>query len=251
MVTTSTSSNETHQGGFTLVELMIALLIGLFLLGALIGIVQGNRRVFADQNQLAQLQDSERMAMTLMTDVIQSAGYFPDPTTNVATTSLPAAAPFAAGQSITGTYNAATPGDTISLRYQTFSGAAGSGDGILNCSGQSNTTGSNQVYVNTFQVTNGQLVCTLGATTYNLVSGVTNLTVLYGVKTNVATTGNDIDTYLNANQMTAAYWGRVIAVMVKLTFTNPLYNAAYPNGQPQTFTMQRVVGVMNQAGPTV
>ena len=94
-------------------------------------------------------------------------------------------------------------------------------------------------------------------TTYNLVSGVTNssttlgvtnLTVLYGVKT-MATAGNDVDTYLNAAQMnlTPAYWGSVITVLIKLTFTNPLYTAS--STQPATITMQRVVGVMNQLGP--
>jgi len=65
--------------GFTLIELMIALLIGVFLLGALLTIVQTNRTVFGDQNKMAQLQDGERMAMTMMADVIQSAGYFPQP----------------------------------------------------------------------------------------------------------------------------------------------------------------------------
>ena len=70
------------ERGFTLIEILIALLIGLFLLGALLTIVQANRTVFGNQNKLAQLQDGERMAMTVMADVIQSAGYFPDPTTN-------------------------------------------------------------------------------------------------------------------------------------------------------------------------
>ena len=53
--------------------------IGLFLLGGLLTIVQTNRAVFGNQNQLALLHDSERMAMTLIADVVQSAGYFPDP----------------------------------------------------------------------------------------------------------------------------------------------------------------------------
>src|SRR5208282_1564435 len=86
------------QRGFTLIEILVALTIGLFLLGALLIIVQTNRAVFGNQSQLAQLQDAERMAMTVMADVIQSAGYFPDPTTNTLTTTLTAVAPFASGQ---------------------------------------------------------------------------------------------------------------------------------------------------------
>jgi type IV pilus assembly protein PilW len=253
------------QRGFTLIEILIALLIGVFLIGALLTIVQANRRVYGDQSQLAQLQDSERMAMTLMTDVIQMAGYFPSPTLNTMDGSLPATGVFlVAGQSIFGTFSSTAPGDSISVRYMT----AGS-DGILNCSGLSNPNaigGANILYVNTFTVVNGQLVCTLTSSAapapvqYNLVSGVTNattaaglggvvnLSILYGVKTNAAAAGNAVDTYLNASQMTAANWSNVISVLVELTFTNPLYTNGSTT-QPPTIEIQRVVGVMNQLGP--
>ncbi len=230
------------ERGFTLIEILIALLIGLFLLGALLTIVQTNRAVFGNQNKLAQLQDGERMALTMMTDVIQSAGYFPNPTVNTLTTTLTGIAPFGAGQSVYG-----LPGDQILIRYMTAGG-----DGILNCSGQSNPTGGpNTLYVNVFQVLAGQLVCTMNGTQYNLVNGVTNLSVLYGVKANAGFTGNNVDTYMNATQVTAAgLWGSVISAMVQLTFTNPLYTVAN-QGQPQTISIQRVVGVMSQTGPVL
>ena len=64
------------QRGFTLIEIMVALLIGLFLLGALLIIVQTNKRVFVNQNQLAQLQDGERMALTVISDVHPVGGLF-------------------------------------------------------------------------------------------------------------------------------------------------------------------------------
>jgi type IV pilus assembly protein PilW len=251
------------QRGFTLIEILIALLIGVFLLAALLTIVQANRRVYGDQSQLAQLQDSERMAMTLMTDVIQMAGYFPNPTQNTLDGSLiQAGTLFAQGQSIAGTFSSAVPGDSISVRYMT----AGS-DGILNCSGLSNPNavgGATILYVNTFQVVNGQLVCTLTSSAaptpvqYNLVSGVTNatttlgvtnLSILYGVKTNAGAAGNTVDTYLNASQVTAANdWNNVISVLIELTFTNPLYTNGSTT-QPKTIEIQRVVGIMNQLGP--
>ena len=238
--------SATHQRGFTLLEIMIAMTIGLFLAGALITVVQTNKRVFLNQNQLEQMQDGQRMAMTLMADVIQSAGYFPDPTTNTLFGTLIASGAFANSQAITGTYTAAAPGDSISVRYMTASG-----DGILNCSGLSNTTGANTRYVNQFAVQGnpGQLVCTMNGTQYTLVTGVTKLTVLYGVKTNAAAAGNNVDEYLNASQMTAANWQNVISVRISLTFTNPLYSAA-GQGQAQFITVQRVVDVMNQTGPT-
>jgi type IV pilus assembly protein PilW len=246
-----------HNRGFTLLELMIAMTIGLFLAGALITVVQTNKRVFSNQNQLEQMQDSQRMAMTLMTDVIQSSGYFPQPWVNTLGNTLVAGGAFANSQAITGVYNAAAPGDTISVRYMTAPQ-----DGILNCSGLSNTNpvgGANILYVNTFAVVPGvpagqpsQLQCTdQTGTPYNLASGVTNLSVLYGVKTNAAAPGNNVDTYMNATQVTGPpnYWQNVISVQISLSFTNPLYIG--PNlGQAQTITIQRVVDVMSQTGPT-
>jgi len=228
------------QHGYTLVEIMIAVVIALFLLEGLLTIVQNNRRVFGNQNQMEQLEDSQRLVMTMMANVIETAGYFADPTVNTSA-ALTAAAPFAAKQAIAGTYSAAAPGDTIRARYMTASG-----DGILNCSGSSNTTGANQIYVNVFRVIGGQLVCTMNGTQYPLVSGVQNLSVLYGVKTDFTVDDNRVDSYLNASQMTAANWSNVITVTVTLTFTNPIYQAG--GGQPQTISFQRVVGVMSRAG---
>src|ERR1700730_6456282 len=113
-----------EQNGFSLIELMIALFIGLFLLGGLLTIVQNNRRVFGAQNQLSQLQDSERLALTMMTDVIQMAGYFPDPTSNSPQSTMQASSAttpaMVAGQALTGKSNAAaTTPDTITVRYTT------------------------------------------------------------------------------------------------------------------------------------
>jgi type IV pilus assembly protein PilW len=241
---------SSNQRGFTLLEIMIAMSIGLFLLGALVTIVQSNKAVFLNQNQLVQMQDSERMAMTLMANVIQAAGYFPDPTTNTVGGTLIAGGPFANGQAINGNPFAGATGDSIAVRYVTAPL-----DGILNCSGLPNQNpagGANILYVNQFFVTTlGQLNCqvqtTAGNTTYTLVNGVTNLRVYYGVKTNLAAAGNNADTYLLASQMTLANYSSVITVMVQLTFNNPL--AAQP-GQPPSITLQRVINLMNQSGPS-
>ena len=135
------------QGGFTLVELLVALLIGLFLIGGLLTIVQDNKRSFSTQNQLAQLQDGERLAMTMATDVDPGNGLFPRSDGQYPGLAAAAAGALAQGQTITGTYSAAAPGDSITVRYVT-----NSGDGILNCSGSSNTSGAIATYTNTFSV---------------------------------------------------------------------------------------------------
>lgn len=232
-----------RQRGFSLIELSIAILIGLFLVGGLLIIIQNNKRAFTGQNQLSQLQDSERLALSIVGDVIQRAGYYPDPTTNTDASTMPASGSFAAAQALTGTYSASAPGDSLSVRY-----ATASGDGILNCSGTSNSSGGSLVYVNTFSVASGQLVCNMNGTNYTLVGGVTNLAVLYGVKTDTTVDNNTPDTYFNASQMTATYWPQVSTIRIVLTFTNPLYTGAANDPQPATINAQRVVNVMSRTG---
>jgi hypothetical protein len=68
---------------------------------------------------------------------------------------------------------------------------------------------------------------------------------LYGVSTSV--NGTNVDTYMTAAQVTAATaWNNVISVKVTLTFTNPLYVAANPQGQPVTIAVQRYIAIMRQ-----
>jgi type IV pilus assembly protein PilW len=244
----SSASAAKCQRGFSLIELSIAVLIGLFLMGGLVTLVGGMKRTNGNQTGLSQLQDNERMSMSLMTDVIQTAGYFPSPTVNTSALMFPVIGSFTApGQSIfgTGAYTAAAPGDSISVRY-----ATGGGDGVINCAG--NTSAVAATYINTFSVVGGNLICQLvtngGApVTVQLVSGVTNLAIYYGVQTNVAAGNNSVDTYLDGAAVAAGnYWSNVISVQITLTFLNPL---SQPGQTPLTpIPFQRTVVVMNKAG---
>jgi len=254
------SEPSSRQRGFTLLELMIALMIGLFLVGALLIVVQDNKRAFTSQNQLARLQDLERLAMTILADSIQQNGYFPDPTTNTAAALFPAQGTLfpLQGQSLMG-YTALSAGaDAISVRR-----AATGGDGLIDsCTGTSDT-GATNIIGSTFFIPDvstgntGQIWCSQGFTYYMVVGDVaatvtrnpiqvTNMTFLYGINsTGVAT---NVDTYKQASQMSATDWLNVISVQITLSFTNPLYTAT--NGQPQNVTFSRVVDIMRQTGQT-
>ncbi|HEY1725269.1 MAG TPA: PilW family protein [Steroidobacteraceae bacterium] len=246
--------------GFTLVEMMIAIVVALFLIGGVLRVVQDTRRATASQTQSTQLQDSVRLAMTTLTDVIQTAGYYSDALYSTPIASLPSGNGFLAGQSIVGTgaFTAAAPGDTISVRYQTANN-----DGILNCAGSSNVTGANEVFVNIFSLdANGNLLCQLisaagtGApfilipaiTTGPNQMKITNLQIMYGVQTNFATANQSADSYMDAATLAAttingqSAWNYVVSVRITLSFQNPL-GAAQPALQ---FT--RVIGLMNKMG---
>lgn len=237
--------SRARQRGYSLVEVMVAMAVGVFLLGGLLTVLQNMRTAQNTQTQLAQLQDNQRIAMTLLNTVVQSAGYYPDPTVNTQLTALPSATvagiAFSAGQAVYGTSVIADPGDTVTVRFTTASS-----DTIINCNGGTNTTGANVTYVNTFSVVAGDLVCSLnGATPSVLVSGVKRMNVKYGVKRNFTTDNANVDTYLQASELTAADWSNVSSVRVQLIFNNPL---AGQTGQPPTFKFTRVVAVMARTG---
>jgi type IV pilus assembly protein PilW len=256
------------QQGFTMVELMVAVLIGLFLLGGLGILVFDNKRAFVGQGSLAQLQDGERMASTIMTDVIQTTGYFPNPQQNTAANLISAASPpsvlvaMNAGQGVTGLTGATLQGDSITVRY-----ATNNHDGILLCNGNDNETGSQAYYANTFSVVVNasnvsQLVCNLSTNggapvAYPLVNNVQSLTIMYGV--NSAGIANNVDSYMTASAVTANnFWSNVVSVQLTITFLNPLVANNGTNagsnvaGQgtysSATIPFNRTIALMNKTG---
>ena len=237
--------------GFTLVELMIAILIGLFLAAGLLTLVQAMKRTNTSQSGLSQLQDNERMGMSLISNAVQSAGYYPNPLANTSTTFFTAysVAPVVlpAGQTITGSANAtAALGDTITVRYTT----AGL-DNVLNCAGATSTT--QKTWIATFSIdSNSNLQCYLydGAnyTTVQLVNGVTRMDVRYGVQTINGSLYNSADTYLAAASMSAANWNAIRSVKITLTFNNPLHGQPGQTVVGPTIQFTRVITVMNATG---
>jgi type IV pilus assembly protein PilW len=249
-------TSPAHRG-FTLVELMISILIGLFLVGGLLTLVQAMKRTNVSQSGLSQLQENERMAMTLITDVIQSTGYYHTPLTNSAAAAFPATGSFAAGQDLlgAGTYPSAAPGHSITVRYQTLGT-----DNVINCTGNVSTVAA--TFTNTFSIANGNLMCQLtvtiaGTTTVYpavpLFAGRYNMQIYYGVQTNTAVSNNSVDAYLDAPTVTAgSYWSAVKSVKVTLRFINPLYGnfqgQTTTAGTPQYIDFTRIIPVMSNTG---
>ena len=235
-----------RQGGMGLVELMVSITISLILMAGLMGIVFGTKENFTVQNQLAQLQDNERMAMSILTNVVQNAGYFASATTQSASTALPATGSFAsAGQGITGTAGTATSSDQIAIRY-----LAGTSDGVADCLGATNASGANQMDVNLIYVdtVKQQLVCSVqdgaaAAVTTVLASGVSGMSVWYGVTAG----GTSAVQYLPAAGMTAANWNSVVSVKLVLSFVPPASTTgAKLLPSSMTVSLTRVIDLLNR-----
>jgi len=249
------SSPVQRQRGYSLIEILVALLVALFLLAGLGTMVAGTRKTSTNQTSLAQLQDEERLAMSMLNDVIQTAGYFDTNTywtaaaafpTAVTTSGTSTAATLAAGQFIGGAHTSITTPDTIAVRY----GTSGT-DGVINCNGGTATaaaTYTNFFFVNT-TTTPYQLQCSTDANAADavtLVNNVVNLQIWYGVSTTAGTA--NVDTYMTAAQVaTATDWTHVTSVKVTLTFNNPLYGQP---GQAQYAFFTRIITLQSQAGST-
>lgn len=247
-IATTRAARATGQRGFTLVELMVTVAIALFLLGGLLTIVQNVRQTYTNQQALVQLQDQQRFTMTVITDAIQAAGYFPDPRA-FATATFPADGGhgFGAGWVFAGSHAAGVP-DSLSTRFWTNLGY-----GPILCDGTdtSQIAGLNN-YVIRFSVTPGnpgQLFCQVNNNApVALVSGVQDLQVFYGVKHDNTLVDYNVDTYEQFDVLQGcgcADWGSISSVRVLVTFTNPL--AGQPS-QPPTITMERVIEVMARGG---
>lgn len=71
------SRSRSHVGGFTLVELMIAMLLGLILVGSALAIFTTNKRTYVTTENLGRVQENGRVAFELMSREVREAGGTP------------------------------------------------------------------------------------------------------------------------------------------------------------------------------
>ena len=274
MSAASRPNRPSRQLGYTLIEMMVAILIAMFLIAGVLVVEQSVHNSYADRSGLSQLDDNERFTMTLLSEVVQSAGYYPDPVITSVATALPAqstTAPngdaliFAQDQSVYGLHKTTTVNgtvyslDSIAVRYMTANN-----DGIPLCDGTSNKTGSNAVYTNYFYILTqpspnpnaapiSYLYCALEtnntwpAAGVQLVSNVQYMQVWYGLHTQAGTTGDYyVDTYVPAADMTNTDWSEVTSVRIEVTFANPLQLSGEAGQNSVTFT--KVIDLMGRVG---
>ncbi|GLQ94637.1 hypothetical protein GCM10007901_35890 [Dyella acidisoli] len=237
-----------NQRGLSLISLMIALLIGSFLLAGLFTVWFQTRTTFKTQNQLAQVQDNQRMALIILGNAIQTAGYYPvsanyggSPPTPLYTQSnvFTVLSPFTvAGQTIYGTHPS-TGNDTLEVRFM----ADTTQGNTLDCLGQSDT--AKTLVTNLFQIDgNNNLTCSVnGQAAQKIVPNVQSFVVYYGVST---TQDSSVSEYLTADQVTAGtLWASVQSVNLQLKFTNPLYGQSGVPGQSNSPTLPQVTRIVS------
>ena len=223
------------QKGFSLIELLIAMGLGLFMLAGIIQVTVGSRQAFDVIRAQSIIQESGRFSMSFIGRSSRAAGYLnPGDITTMNgddyaadLVNLVASNAYWLGQNgfdegaiVVGAdstdatlTDADTTLDSFTFRME------GDGDAtrpLLDCAGVA-IDGTPGIFTRmTFYIdTNDQLRCDVaGASSVVLVSGVEDMQVLYGVGN--ASTPNRATRYLTATQMTSADWPYVVAMQIGL-----------------------------------
>lgn len=196
--------------GFTLIELMIALLLGLIVIGAIGAVFLSSSRTYRTTESLSRLQENARFAVQFISREVQLAGYADAFQRGIVGDGLiyPADAVFSSvGQVIVGNrVNTSTLAgtDSIEIRYGGSDIAP-----LRDCLGNQLAT-SAFVTVRLYVNTNNQLSCSVnGANAESLVDGIADMTIEYGV--------NSANEFMSASGLVAAGASWVDVVSVKVT----------------------------------
>lgn len=223
------NASKHSQRGLSILELLVAMIIGLFITIGISSVYVGSKRSSLTSSELSQLQDNGRSVLQLLTDVIQHTAY-------TSTSSAPVADMFIRGTVANyacsdGSDSVVSPslfsplenntatGDTIGVVYM--------GDGKLNtdCTanelpvacryGGTSSTAASQIY-SYFKVQKNAndvpvLTCigSRASASQEIAEGVENIQFTYGEDVNA---DGVVDRYVNSNDV--SNWASVVSVNI-------------------------------------
>lgn len=221
-----------RQRGFSLIELLIAVTLGLVVLLAVTNVFISSRQSFRTQEGLAQIQETGRLLNYLVYPYIRLAGYLPNPVTqtNPVLIYTGTATAVRGENNVTGHAVAKTGTDTITVRYRgqdNFAGTAADGS-ITNCTNTGGAAGvraldlvESTFYVGPAASGISSLFCrtTVAGGTADvepLLEGVQDMQILYGVGGPSPTTGDRVtQRYFSATDV--PNWNNVTSVQMTIT----------------------------------
>ena len=178
------------SSGFSLVEIMIASTLSLVLIGGVMQIYQSSKVTYNLQNELADLQENERIALNVLNSNIRMAGF----SQNIPVTSFidrsddPYTDADAEGNRPKLTRDGGgNNSDQITIRYQSD----------VDCLGQD--VPATGIAINTFFIQNEELKCrgNGNAASQPLASNIESMQILYGINTSSDAEDVAPDRYVN------------------------------------------------------
>ena len=248
------------QTGFSIIEILIAILVSTILLAGVLHIFVNAKIVNNMESNLGDMQANARFASDYVGRIIRLAGYRTTPSNVMTgfldyTTVFPTSAPYLEANNNTSTNGS----DSITIRFQGSGDGGGHPDGtIRDC--LNNSVDANTVVTNTFSISsNNELQCqainpnaTPNNNTQVLIPGVENMQILYGEDLD----GNGTaDRYVPSNYVSLDM-SRVVSVRVSLLLISSdpvqiLTGSKTFNLIGQTYTPTNTKYLRNQVSFTV
>ncbi len=197
------SENDRGQGGFTLVEVLVATALGLLLIMTVVQAYVANNRASRFNESFGIMQENGRFALSFLRKAIEMGGYDDRDT--------PSFIPHALGHPVEGTDGP----ESLTVYYE-------GGLGIRDCTGAIVAVGAG--VSDTFSLSGDGLVC--NGATEAVVSGIEDFQVLYGLDDsapagvpNHYVPGSDVGD-----------WSKVVAVQIGLLMRTDLEVTDSPDG---------------------
>ena len=222
-----------RQGGFSLIELMIAMVLGLLLMVVISQLFLTSKRNFSATDDSARVQENIRYASQLLTRHLRLAGYRASATT-LSSTTFPAGS---ASAGLFGVDGGGTVSDAIKIRFQGSglgtSAARGSmataymtaddsnADGlVVDCRGfkvDANLMSLNEYTIATGANGSNALFCN-GS---EIISDVDNMQIVYGEETDIALSDSNYGPNYYVAAGSVANMDQVTSVKIALLFRSP------------------------------
>lgn len=233
------------QSGVTLVELMVAMVIGLLLMAGILRVFSSNQQTYRVTENLSRVQENGRFAVDILNRFVRKAGF----KGNIETSPEVG---FLGGTHLTFTFSAdqviAGTNSDIYIRY-----LGGSGTNVTDCIGNvvaAGTEVTNRFYLDT---ANKELEClsTTNVVPQPLIDNVEDMQILYGMALSNGT-GHDLraDCYLPAENAAGASivttstvtdcvsglnFNQVVSVRINLLLSTPEDNLVSANEKQNYF----------------
>lgn len=212
---------KVKQGGASMVELMVALLVVSLLMIAMVAMFLSSRASFIGQEQIGRLQENGRYAFSLITKEIERAGYRPE-------VWEPPRLGFAFTNNTTN--GSGTNSDTIELQYESDEDCFGAFNtatvAIVLPDGTTVNVPRHDQRLVSFSVLNDELiyVCSYGPRNGTLAEQI-NTAVAEGVENLQIQYGEDLTNDLSVNSwVDAGSWGNlfdIVAVRIAMSVSTP------------------------------
>ncbi|HEC17803.1 MAG TPA: prepilin-type N-terminal cleavage/methylation domain-containing protein [Gammaproteobacteria bacterium] len=207
--TLNKSAFRTRQQGFSLVEILVAITIGLVMMAGILQVSQANKESNRLQRNLGFVQENTRTAMDLLARDIHAAGYYEnDDPANPITDPIPR---FITATTLDDSNAANTTGsDMITVNYESDRDCLGQ---LTYDDTDPTAVASNHFAINRWFIQNQRLMCqgTRG-NAMPLVEGVESLQILYGENTDGDP--RSANRYVRAEQV--ANMNNVVSVRIAL-----------------------------------